>query len=62
MDPKKSLNQNLASKQSHAKFPSHKNFHKALNDIPSGYSYVTRASTCICYSHGIVAKLIRVKH
>ena len=41
MDPKKSLNQNLASKQSHAKFPSHKNFHKALNDIPSGYSYVT---------------------
>ena len=61
-NPKKSLDQNLASKQSHAKFPSHKNFQKALNDIPSGYSYGTRASTCICYSHGILAKLIRVKH
>ena len=29
-NPKKSLDQNLASKQSHAKFPSHKNFQKAL--------------------------------
>ena len=35
--PKMSLDQNLASKQSHAKFPSHKNFQKGLNDIPSGY-------------------------
>ena len=43
--PQKSLNQNLASKQSHAKFPSHKNFQKAFNDIPSGYSDGTRAST-----------------
>ena len=60
--PKKSLNQNWASKQSHAKFPSQKNFHKALNGIPSGYSYGTRSSTCICYSHEILAKLIRVKH
>ena len=28
--PQKSLDQNLASKKSHAKFPSHKNFQKAL--------------------------------
>ena len=44
--PKNSLDQNLASKKSHAKFPSHKNFQKVLNNIPSGYSY------------GILTKLI----
>ena len=31
--PKKSLDQNLAPKKSHAEFPSLKNFQKALNDI-----------------------------
>ena len=30
---KKSLDQNLTPKKSHAEFPSHKNFQKALNDI-----------------------------
>ena len=30
---KKSVDQNLTGKKSHAKFPSHKNFQKALNDI-----------------------------
>ena len=29
----KFLDQNLTPKQSHAKFPSHKNFQKALNDF-----------------------------
>ena len=32
-NPKKSLDQNLTPKKSHAEFPSHKNFQKALNDI-----------------------------
>ena len=34
-NPKKFLDQNLGSKKTHAKFPSHKNFQKALNDIPT---------------------------
>ena len=34
-NPKKFLDQNLGSKKTHAKFPSHKNFQKALNDIPN---------------------------
>ena len=29
--------------------------------FPSGCSYETRTSTCICYSYGILTKLIRVK-
>ena len=32
--PKKSLDQKLIPKKSHAKFPSLKNFQKALNDKP----------------------------
>ena len=32
-DPQKSLDQNLTPKKSHAEFPSHKNFQKALNDF-----------------------------
>ena len=32
-NPKKFLAQNLTPKKSHAEFPSHKNFQKALNDI-----------------------------
>ena len=32
-NPKKFLDQNLTPKKSHAEFPSHKNFQKALNDI-----------------------------
>ena len=32
-NPKKSLDQNLTPPKSHAKFLSHKNFQKALNDI-----------------------------
>ena len=34
-NPQKFLDQNLGSKKTHAKFPSHKNFQKALNDIPT---------------------------
>ena len=32
-NPQKSLDQNLTPKKSHAEFPSHKNFQKALNDF-----------------------------
>ena len=32
-NPKKFLDQDLTPKKSHAEFPSHKNFQKALNDI-----------------------------
>ena len=30
--------------------------------FPSGYSYGTLTGNCICYSYGILTKLIRVKH
>ena len=32
-NPQKSLDQNLTPKKSHAEFPSHRNFQKALNDF-----------------------------
>ena len=34
-NPKKFLDQNLGPKKTHANIPSHKNFQKALNDIPN---------------------------
>ena len=37
---KKSLDQNLTRKKSHAKFPSHKKFQKALNNISIGNSMI----------------------
>ena len=41
-----SLDQNLTLKKSHAEFPSHKNFQKALNDITRKTE--TLLMECLC--------------
>ena len=47
--PQKSLDQNLTIKKSHAKFPSHKHFQKALNDTTRKTETLVM-EVCVCLS------------
>jgi len=51
--PKKSSDQNLTPKKSHAKFPSHKNFLKALNDITQKIETLVVECLCLFIHHTI---------
>ena len=59
-NPQKSLDQTLTPKKSHAKFPSLKNFHKALNDIMfTKNKHIRRMNVCtyqlkLSFSHPVV--------
>ena len=46
--PKKVPGPNFAPKKSHAEFPSHKNFQKALNDITQKIEKLVIWSVCVC--------------
>ena len=46
--PKKIPGPNLTPKNSHAKFPSHKNFQKVLNDITKKIEKLVIWSVCVC--------------
>ena len=48
-NPKKSLDQKLTPKKSHAEFPSLKNFQKGLNDITHTHTQkITLEIECLC--------------
>ena len=50
-NPRKSLDQNLTPKKSHAEFQSHKNFQKALNDIKQNRNISNGMFVFVCSSH-----------
>ena len=50
---KNSLDQNLTLKKSHAEFPNHKNFQKALNDTTRKIETLVMARLCLFIHHTV---------